>query len=1442
MARPFVPLNRNFAQIPIDQKFDADHHDALYSFGLSSQTKWIEVLEKWRVIILAEAGAGKTKEIEEITKELRRTGKRAFFIRLEHLIGDIEDAFQEGTKAEFSDWINSDDDAWIFLDSVDEARLIGPKSFETAIRKFSAAMRDCLQRAHIFITSRITEWRPVTDLQLVKDQLPYREKVEIKKDELSSGSIGKTKKTKSIRVDEATDENSVPDIYALKPLDIAQIRIFSVANGVTDPDQFISALEESEAAVFAARPLDLVDLVEFWNANRRVGRRKELLDASLKKKLVEIDPDRASALPLTFERALSGAKMLAAASTLLKTSRIQVPDSSGENEGPKCAEVLTDWTAIEQRALLSRAIFDEEIYGSVRFYHRMVREYLTALWLHDLIKDGKSRREIESLFFKNQYGFDVFVSTIRKILSWMIILDEPIRTRATKIAPEIVIEGGDPSALPHDIRTELLEQFCAHYSSTNANHPSFALSDVLRFTHKDMGLVISKLLAQYESHEYIRQLLLRMAWQASIVECVEQSLQFALDQSIDKYTRITAIRLLATAGSEEQKAKLITHFVNVRSDNDDNLLSEIVESFGPTLLRVEQLLALIRHAKPIERDGYSSLEGALETYVKHCLIEHLFELIRGLKVLMDEPPFGVAPYEEVSQTYCWLHKHAAIACERLLDLKHSAALSEEVIAVIALSQSADVYDSRHTKKHKLRDLVCAWPQINYRLFWYDIEYRRQRLDEKKERLTEWWRVAGYYHYWSFGENDFDILITDITGKPLEDDRLVALSLAFRIYIESGRKRSMGEALKRTVRGHPSLELTLKQYFRPSKQSDDQKKWKQRDAGYKKRNQERELREAKRRAEWKDSLEKNVYLLRDTRHSKSGSIWNLQNYLLNFLRELTHNNSKWAQGSWHELEAEFGVEIARAFRDGAVKYWKEYTPPLHSEGVEKPNSVTMGTIFGLLGLEYSAQEPDWLTQLTEEEARFACRYAFRELNGFPSWMQRLHSVFPHEVKASFLTEIQWELESYDGESECHYVLSDVSWQADWLKNDIAHDLLGLLKTFDPKHDASIRHCLAIILACKAIPGEKIAELAQSKLEKADASDRRALWFAAWVAADAAQAIDALTLELELKTDDSTSAYFAISFIHALLDNRRGGLAHGRDNYATVGNLVKLYELMLKYIRRDEDIDRLGKGAFSPTSRDDAQNERDQLFKQLAEIPGKETYIALRRLEATHPDSPWYGAQARERAEKDADFPAWSSEDIKTFSKESERNPREHAALFELVKSRLNDLKFDLEDGDSSIAGILVKANLETDHRKFIGSWLRDRSFGRYSVPQEEELADAKKPDIRVHGYGFDGPVPIELKIADNSNWSGAKLFERLENQLCGDYLRDQKSTSGVYLLLNRGEKQVWEHPITKLRMSFIELVEKLQTHATTFIADKPGIDEIHVIGIDLTIRTNRVARD
>ncbi len=165
MAREYIELNRTFSEIPKNQEFDEDSYDARITFGLSVQSTWEDLFTLRRVIILAEAGAGKTEEIGAATKKLRSQGKVAFFLRLEHLGSGLEDAFEIGSADEFDAWHKSDETAWFFLDSVDEARLTGPKKFEKAIRKFATSLGDSRQRTHVYITSRITEWRPTSDLR-----------------------------------------------------------------------------------------------------------------------------------------------------------------------------------------------------------------------------------------------------------------------------------------------------------------------------------------------------------------------------------------------------------------------------------------------------------------------------------------------------------------------------------------------------------------------------------------------------------------------------------------------------------------------------------------------------------------------------------------------------------------------------------------------------------------------------------------------------------------------------------------------------------------------------------------------------------------------------------------------------------------------------------------------------------------------------------------------------------------------------------------------------------------------------------------------------------------------------------------------------------------------------------------------------------------------------
>jgi hypothetical protein len=94
------------------------------------------------------------------------------------------------------------------------------------------------------------------------------------------------------------------------------------------------------------------------------------------------------------------------------------------------------------------------------------------------------------------------------------------------------------------------------------------------------------------------------------------------------------------------------------------------------------------------------------------------------------------------------------------------------------------------------------------------------------------------------------------------------------------------------------------------------------------------------------------------------------------------------------------------------------------------------------------------------------------------------------------------------------------------------------------------------------------------------------------------------------------------------------------------------------------------------------------------------------------------------------------------------------------------------------------------------------------------------------------VPTELKIADN--WTGPQLFERLEGQLAGDYLRDDASSRGIYLLVYRGVQKHWQLPSGEMA-SFDELVLALQGHWVSVANAHPGVEEIKVIGIDLTKR-------
>lgn len=169
MSKIIVPLERRFSPVPKDRDA-ADSSDYLELWGYGKPIGWPEIDARHCSIILAPGGAGKTHEMDARAKYLHGQGRACFFIRIEDIDASFETAFEVGSDTEFAAWLNSSEDGWCFLDSVDEARLGNRRAFEKALRQFENRMRPAKDRAHICISSRPYAWQPRTDFDFV-DQL-----------------------------------------------------------------------------------------------------------------------------------------------------------------------------------------------------------------------------------------------------------------------------------------------------------------------------------------------------------------------------------------------------------------------------------------------------------------------------------------------------------------------------------------------------------------------------------------------------------------------------------------------------------------------------------------------------------------------------------------------------------------------------------------------------------------------------------------------------------------------------------------------------------------------------------------------------------------------------------------------------------------------------------------------------------------------------------------------------------------------------------------------------------------------------------------------------------------------------------------------------------------------------------------------------------------------
>ncbi|MCY4260061.1 MAG: hypothetical protein OXC91_07335 [Rhodobacteraceae bacterium] len=1435
----YIELNRQFVELGTDNVAQ-EGIDPQIAWNNPPLPAWSDILDQHRVVLLSSAGTGKTWEIRHQCNRLRKDSKAAFFLRLEYLAEGLTDiVFEDGDMESFLDALSNDDEMWIFLDSIDEARLDGPAAFDQALRHLHHRIKNNLQNTHIILTSRVGAWRPRDDATRVDRLFPYSKPQQAAPDPTqdSDGDPGLTIPESN------TGRRSPIAYYTLRPLTSEQMQTYADARGISDAAALISEIECNDLRSLAGRPKDLDDIIAFWCKEGRLGKRRDLVEANIERKLKENDLDRSERVALTSTRAREGAKKLAATVVLTHQTKITVPDQgSNHGDGFVASEALEDWTDAMCSALLQRPIFEPETYGFVRFDHRDSREFLAAQWFHDLIQHHGQSRQVETLFFKTQYNEEIVIPSLRPILPWLALLDAPIRHRLLRNWPEILLEGGDPSSLPLEDRARLLKTYCAKRAGTPEPLLSFdrltlqrlvepALSDVVRSLHKCHG-------CKSEVEEFLLHAI-EFGLLKDLAD-IAHAATIKTGQSCSK--RLAAMRALTAVGTDAQ----INSAVQILSKDpalvERSVLADFITTFGARHLPCDLVMNLIERVGAGKRYSSDGLHQAMQIYVRGCSVEDSHTIVLRIGQNLTKEPHIERRYCPVSKDNAWMLNIGIPACERLVENRGSLALLKPSLGIIYAAGLARTYDDWRSSPQLDAD-IPVWRDLNNALFWYGIEMGRWfRQQDDESRVTQWQYAWAWVQHrqWRFSIDNIEDVLAWIVDKPLQDDKMVALNLAFDIYCDANRPRALRKRLWASVNGNTELSDHLKRRLNPPPMTDEEKRFRRSEANDKRRHKAHEKADAANRARWRELVSENLDQVRDLPPPSGGLAWNIQMYLFECMREHNPDTNTWSQTNWQCLAEEFGQEVAEAMRDELKAIWRRHDPTLVSESGKKENFCPIIQVMGLSGLEIESREtPGWPAALTSEEARRAARYLFCELNGFPTWFKRFADHHPALTRDAVTREAEWEMFEAPSEEPLHYVLSDLAWHAPWYAEQLAPRFLECLQGRDPVCVEALETALSAILRCEGIPDRDVAALCSSKVEATATPEAQIhLWYAAWVSADPDPAIEHLAAALASLSHERATE-LAIGFINALNNSRQDNGIDVRQQHMTARHLLVLHKLMHEHIRPADDINREAGRAYSPTARDHAQRARNHIIHALRDIPGKATFDALRTIAREAPNEyarAWLTEQAHLRAQADADRP-WSVSRVNEFAAQLECTPSTPRELFDIAVNRLLDLKHEYEDGDFSPAEVVIRTEDETQIRNYLAGNLQQRSQGRYSISQEDEMPNKQRTDIRFMHAAVPGMVPVELKIADN--WSGKVLFEKLRDQLCGDYLRDQNNKNGIFLLLSRGERQSWRIPDGN-QVGFEDLIEALRAYGVELLATcdefKGTIDNIQIVGIDLTKRS------
>lgn len=1446
----FIDLDRRFRE-STDEKFEGmERFGFLRSYDLQPGVfGWSKLLKYSRVILLAEAGSGKTKEMKQQKKKLVEQDNFAFFAELESL--DSEPlSLLLGPKDErrFEQW-KSEGQApgWFFLDAVDELKLADGK-LDRALNRLSREIYDHLHRVHVIISCRPSDWRPERDLAIVQEKLPVPPKNSegdpLSSEEVFRDSLEQNQDVNIFRAEESTpSQDTTLQTVAMLPMSGEQIERFVEQYGTDGPTAFLDEVFKQKAWPLAGRPLDLINLITIWNKQKGFGTRAEQHEANVEARL-EDDPKRQDRGVLADDKARLGAERLALALALTRTRTIrssdQTLDATRTDNVLEAAKILQDWTEKERQTLLRRGIFDPATYGRIRFHHRSVQEYLAACRLRALRDQEMSKGAVFRLLFTEQYGDKVVFPSMREIAAWLALWDNDVCNKLLEREPEALLSLGDPGSLDPATRSKLIRKFVAKYGQGGRHGLHWEiLREVPRLADPRLASVIRECWSNGPTNEDVRGLLLEMILEGPIVDCADLAHAAALDPTWHEYHRITAIQAMLACGLDDAVRDIADDMLLPNGSSwPDEVVRRVIEYLFPKIIKADELMTLMKQ-RP-ESDSITGSFASASRGIAATIEPWLGPAVTFRDKMADLIWRERTPIQQFYPTHSrfdHLSETLAKLCDRQLSEKPHRHPYDGLIRACVI---ASLFDSGGNGWRKPFENLRAHFKNNVTLrsaaFWTELAYIDEDIPDQNDRddFQNMQNMQGHSLTGFLTETDRPWLETAIADKSRPERRGVALHAWIRIWRERGRDASELDTIRPMLKDDPALEKIFEGNTAPPERDEErQERLEHQHAQRERIRNDRKAQDLEEWTTWRNQLLENP----DDAFSEEKR----ESTVIDLFRWWCGPNLVSKYNSWKKeaITQAFNRNIADRAEQAMREFWRTATPPVlwSTRPVEERNSTPEVWLRGFWCVLAEASTPGWADSLSPGEARIAAVYATVELNNFPSFITDLTGSHPEEVDEVIGGELSAELGVSDSD-DLLPTLHKLTSAPDCLKKLLAPRLLDALLSGANAFSQAKRgaHNLTSVLQIldQTRSEEDREEISQECTERYEAAPLGPLalaWLKGLFRFDAERGTQVLIASLADSEDpvirERTLGIFADLFSDH--DVAFFKIADPERHAEALGQLVRCAYI---FIRPDED--QSHEGAYSPDTRDIAQRARSLLLDRLLSTPGQEAHDVALTLadENEFADlSDYIRLRVRKQTATDAEFAPYAPEDVVKLERSLEIPPQDRNGLFRVMIDRLKGLQHYFINDDFTDRPTVTKISRETEMQRTLASRIRDKANGAYIVTREEEVANRKQTDIRLSAVRGDQKAVIEVKIADNG-WSLADLDKALRNQLVGQYLRHENCKAGCLLLTYHGRKKYWICPETGDRLNFSEAVAWLNRKAQALEQEKQDI-RLAVFGLDLT---------